>query len=150
MPISRLPNDASIMKDSIGAVHPAQQGWWRHSTGHLRLHRLEGYILIVNRRCCCSSLPPRRRLAPEARPWQCSQGWLRRRRFSSKMLEWPAGSRTSDGVWAKHWYQNLIQTTQFGLQQSRIKSDQPKMEEECLVILEKALEIYNELLEYAL
>ncbi len=23
------------------------------------------------------------------------------------MLKWPKGSRTSDGVWAKHWYENV-------------------------------------------
>ncbi|NIM02252.1 MAG: HAD family hydrolase, partial [Acidobacteria bacterium] len=24
--------------------------------------------------------------------------------FSERMLEWPAGRRATDGVWAKHWY----------------------------------------------
>jgi hypothetical protein len=27
--------------------------------------------------------------------------------FMSTMLKWPKGSRTSDGVWAKHWYENV-------------------------------------------
>ena len=29
------------------------------------------------------------------------------------MTQWPAGPRTSDGVWAPHWYQNVWQSTGF-------------------------------------
>jgi hypothetical protein len=30
------------------------------------------------------------------------------------MLNWPAGPRASDGVWASHWYQNVEHSTGFG------------------------------------
>jgi hypothetical protein len=33
--------------------------------------------------------------------------------FSDRMLSWPAGPRTSDGVWAKHWYANVEASTGF-------------------------------------
>ena len=33
--------------------------------------------------------------------------------FSPKMLKWPKGKRKSDGVWAKHWYKNVENSTQF-------------------------------------
>ena len=33
--------------------------------------------------------------------------------FESTMLQWPAGRRDSDGVWAPHWYQVVEQSTGF-------------------------------------
>ncbi len=33
--------------------------------------------------------------------------------FSERMLIWPPGRRTTDGVWAKHWYQNVERSTGF-------------------------------------
>ena len=33
--------------------------------------------------------------------------------FSPRMLHWPAGSRDSDGVWAPHWYRNVVASTGF-------------------------------------
>ena len=33
--------------------------------------------------------------------------------FSERMLHWPAGSRDTDGVWAKHWYAAVEQSTGF-------------------------------------
>lgn len=34
--------------------------------------------------------------------------------FRPTMLSWPAGRRPTDGVWAKHWYGNVEQSTGFG------------------------------------
>lgn len=34
--------------------------------------------------------------------------------FDNRMLEWPAGRRDSDGVWAPHWYANVEASTGFG------------------------------------
>ena len=31
--------------------------------------------------------------------------------FDSNMLEWTAGSRPEDGVWAKYWYVNVHRST---------------------------------------
>jgi hypothetical protein len=36
--------------------------------------------------------------------------------FSTRMLSWPPGPRTTDGVWAKHWYQRVERSTGFELQ----------------------------------
>ncbi|MCB0153342.1 MAG: sulfotransferase family protein [Anaerolineae bacterium] len=33
--------------------------------------------------------------------------------FASAMLEWPAGPRPEDGVWAKYWYDNVHRSTGF-------------------------------------
>lgn len=33
--------------------------------------------------------------------------------FSERMLHWPAGPRTSDGVWAPHWYAAVWRSTGF-------------------------------------
>lgn len=34
--------------------------------------------------------------------------------FSAAMLSWPAGQRTSDGVWGPHWYDSVWRSTGFG------------------------------------
>lgn len=33
--------------------------------------------------------------------------------FDERMLNWAAGPRESDGVWAAHWYQNVEKSTEF-------------------------------------
>ncbi|MEM8493627.1 MAG: HAD family hydrolase [Pseudomonadota bacterium] len=33
--------------------------------------------------------------------------------FETSMLHWPAGPRSTDGVWAPHWYSNVLKTTGF-------------------------------------
>ncbi len=39
--------------------------------------------------------------------------------LESAMLNWPAGRRASDGVWAPHWYQNVEASTGFAPYQRR-------------------------------
>jgi hypothetical protein len=34
--------------------------------------------------------------------------------FTPAMLSWPAGPHPQDGIWAKHWYDKVFQTTGFG------------------------------------
>lgn len=41
--------------------------------------------------------------------------------FDEVMLEWPAGPRETDGIWARHWYDNVEQST--GFQPYRPKPD---------------------------
>ena len=55
-----------------------------------------------------------------------------------------------EGLWAKYWYDDLNKTTHFSLNQSKDKSDDSKIEKEYSEILEKGLQIYDELLEHAL
>jgi hypothetical protein len=33
--------------------------------------------------------------------------------FTPRMLSWPAGPRSSDGVWAPHWYEAVLRSTGF-------------------------------------
>jgi Sulfotransferase domain len=33
--------------------------------------------------------------------------------FTERMLHWPAGPRPSDGVWARHWYGKVLESTGF-------------------------------------
>ncbi len=44
--------------------------------------------------------------------------------FSANMLQWPAGPRAEDGVWAPHWYHAVHQSTAFAAY--RPKSDFPE------------------------
>src|SRR5262249_28545210 len=39
--------------------------------------------------------------------------------FTEAMLSWPPGPRDTDGVWAKHWYGAVLQTTTFQPYQPR-------------------------------
>jgi hypothetical protein len=34
--------------------------------------------------------------------------------FDERMLSWPAGKRPTDGVWADHWYTEVVKSTSFG------------------------------------
>ena len=34
--------------------------------------------------------------------------------FTNKMLKWDKGIRPTDGIWAKHWYDSVSETTGFG------------------------------------
>jgi len=42
--------------------------------------------------------------------------------FDDSMLSWPAGPRDSDGVWAKHWYARVEQSTGFAPYEERDES----------------------------
>ena len=33
--------------------------------------------------------------------------------FLDQMLEWPIGTRDSDGIWGKYWYKNVVETSSF-------------------------------------
>lgn len=51
-------------------------------------------------------------------------------RYDASMLRWPAGPRPEDGVWAKHWYHAVHQST--GFAPWAAKSDFPAHLEELL------------------
>jgi hypothetical protein len=63
--------------------------------------------------------------------------------FLPQMLSWPAGSRSSDGVWAKHWYDSVESSTGF------VPYQQPQVDlsEELLAIAEQAQPCYQALFE---
>ncbi len=61
--------------------------------------------------------------------------------FQSEMLCWPAGPRDTDGVWAKHWYANVVESTGFG----RYQPKQETVPDHLRPVLLECEEIYGEL-----
>ena len=61
--------------------------------------------------------------------------------FTNKMLKWPKGRRKSDGIWGKHWYNAVEQSTSF---QAYQKKDE-KIPIEYTAIYEESLEFYLQL-----
>ena len=66
--------------------------------------------------------------------------------FSEKMLSWPSGPRATDGVWADHWYPEVLATTSFGPYQPKL-DDVP---EELGDVLNQCEDLYQQLFEYRL
>lgn len=55
--------------------------------------------------------------------------------FEQKMLAWPKGERSSDGIWHKHWYDSVKESTGFGKPRStlpELNSDQQALVEQCM------------------
>jgi hypothetical protein len=60
--------------------------------------------------------------------------------FREEMLRWPAGPRATDGVWAKHWYHEVLQSTSFRPYQARsvaLPARLYALHAECLVYYER-------------
>lgn len=69
--------------------------------------------------------------------------------FTERMLNWPAGARSSDGVWAPHWYASVEQST--GFEAPPQSTDEAvKIPERYEALCEQAEGIYAELNRYAL
>lgn len=54
--------------------------------------------------------------------------------FTDRMLSWPPGPRESDGVWARHWYHNVENSTGFApYREKRVSLDgfQQRLADEC-------------------
>ena len=67
--------------------------------------------------------------------------------FSEKMLQWDKGGIPEDGVWAKHWYQNVHASSGFQIQQKNKNSAFPTYLEP---LLEEAMPFYESLQPYVL
>lgn len=66
--------------------------------------------------------------------------------FQNEMLSWPTGPRQTDGVWAKHWYASVIESTGFGHYQPKNET----VPDELRGVLAQCEAIYEELAEYRL
>jgi hypothetical protein len=66
--------------------------------------------------------------------------------FDKAMLTWPAGPRPEDGIWAKHWYTSVHQSTGFTPQ----RSEERELKKELLPLYEEALPHFEYLNEYAI
>ena len=65
--------------------------------------------------------------------------------FTEKMLNWPKGSRDSDGIWEKIWYKNVKSSTSFNKilnKEYEIPKKYNHIYNECLRIYDQ-LKIYN-------
>lgn len=54
--------------------------------------------------------------------------------FTARMLSWPAGRRDTDGIWARHWYDQVERSTGFAPYRSRAGALPPHLdalEREC-------------------
>lgn len=61
--------------------------------------------------------------------------------FFSQMLSWPAGSRDSDGIWAKHWYHRVEKSTGF----APTKSKQIKLSPQQQAVVDEVMPYYTKL-----
>lgn len=59
--------------------------------------------------------------------------------FTKKMLSWKRGGIPEDGIWAKHWYSNVHQSTGFAIQNSNSQS----LPEHLEPVLKEALPYYG-------
>ena len=66
--------------------------------------------------------------------------------FDASMLQWTAGPRPEDGVWAKHWYTNVHKSTGFQPYTPKEISLPPAMEK----LAEECMPYYEELFDYAI
>jgi hypothetical protein len=66
--------------------------------------------------------------------------------FSDAMLSWPAGRRETDGVWAKHWYAAVEDST--GFRAYRPKPD--AVPDRLSALLDRCMQYYRTLYEHRL
>jgi len=66
--------------------------------------------------------------------------------FTETMLSWPPGQRDSDGTWAPHWYDQVIEST--GFRPYRPKPD--RVPDELVPLYEACREYYDRLYEHRL
>lgn len=59
--------------------------------------------------------------------------------FDPAMLQWPAGPRAADGIWAQHWYGAVHKSTGF----AGAEPDLPKLEPHLVPLLDQALPYYK-------
>ncbi|MEO1052866.1 MAG: sulfotransferase family protein [Bacteroidota bacterium] len=66
--------------------------------------------------------------------------------FDERMLQWPAGARAEDGVWAKYWYENVHKSTGFSTQ----KTSSRDLPDHCYALYEEAKPYYQTLFQHAI
>ena len=67
--------------------------------------------------------------------------------FTDAMLSWPPGLRETDGIWAKHWYTEVAESTSFRKPPDREPEPVP---ERLRAVYEGARECYDRLYQYRL
>jgi len=67
-------------------------------------------------------------------------------RFSKKMLTWPKGKRSSDGIWSQVWYKNVESSNTF----SKYKKEKISVPRKYNKIYEESLKYYNQMNQYSI
>tara|TARA_B100000965_G_scaffold406366_1_gene444916 strand:+ start:928 stop:1644 length:717 start_codon:yes stop_codon:yes gene_type:complete len=65
--------------------------------------------------------------------------------FDISMLKWQKGNHPQDGIWWKHWYDNVITTTHF----QKFSANQSELDKKHQSIYDEALDYYNKLYYFA-
>ena len=65
--------------------------------------------------------------------------------FDISMLQWKKGNHPQDGIWWKHWYDNVITTTHF----QKFSKNQNELDKKYQSIYDEALDYYNKLYYFA-
>ena len=65
--------------------------------------------------------------------------------FDNSMLKWNKGNHPQDGIWWKHWYDNVITTTHF----QKFSANQRDLDKKYQSIYDEALDYYNKLYYFA-
>ena len=65
--------------------------------------------------------------------------------FDISMLKWEKGNHPQDGIWWKHWYDNVITTTHF----QKFSKNQNELDQKYQSIYDEALDYYNKLYYFA-
>ncbi len=65
--------------------------------------------------------------------------------FDISMLNWNKGNHPQDGIWWKHWYDNVITTTHF----QKFSATQSELDKKYQSIYDEALDYYNKLYYFA-
>tara|TARA_B100000963_G_scaffold151718_1_gene132184 strand:+ start:3519 stop:4235 length:717 start_codon:yes stop_codon:yes gene_type:complete len=63
--------------------------------------------------------------------------------FDEKMLRWEKKIYSTDGIWAKHWYDSVLKTEGFN---NQVIEKEYRVNDKYKKILKKSLKIYNQLL----
>jgi hypothetical protein len=67
--------------------------------------------------------------------------------FTKAMLSWPPGLRETDGIWAKHWYDEVARSTDFRKSSGRSREPVPPRLRE---VYDRCREYYDRLSEHRL
>ena len=67
-------------------------------------------------------------------------------KFTKRMLKWPKGKRTTDGIWSKVWYNNVELSNTF----SKYKNEKIYVPKKYKKIYEESLKYYNEMNKYSI
>ena len=65
--------------------------------------------------------------------------------FNDSMLRWDKGNHPQDGIWWKHWYDNVIKTTHF----KKFSANERDLDKKYQLIYDEALDYYNKLYYFA-